>query len=236
MRIWLKCYTVGMTFFRRLIRYLRYLLGLSGVAATCLFAVPNLDKLEQLAFSKFGGGVARFIGGWRYALPTGPGIADREKLDRINSFFNQRYRYVSDDVLWGQIDFWATLLDSASKSAGDCEDFAIAKYVSLLNAGVEENKLRLTYVLARVTVNGVSVSEPHMVLAYYPEPGAEPLILDNLNFEIKLASTRTDLAPVYAFNSSGMWLRGADQSAADPTTRISKWRDVLTRLQQEHTL
>lgn len=228
---------MAMALFRKMIRYLGNLPGLFALAAsTVVLAAPNLDKLEQLAFSKFGGGVARFIVGWRSALPTSLELTDREKLDRVNSYFNQRLRYVSDDILWGQVDFWATLLDSASKSAGDCEDFAIAKYVSLVNAGMEEHKLRLTYVLARITVNGASVSEPHLVLAYYPEPSAEPLILDNLIFDIKQASTRTDLAPIYSFNSSGMWLRGANQSSADPTARISKWRDVLTRLHQEHTL
>ncbi|MBK7656351.1 MAG: transglutaminase-like cysteine peptidase [Betaproteobacteria bacterium] len=85
-------------------------------------------------------------------------------------------------MCWGQVDYWATLLDTASKNAGDCEDFAIAKYVSLINSGMDENKLRLTYVLARVQSNGKSISEPHMVLAYYPDPGAEPLILDNPDF------------------------------------------------------
>lgn len=211
--------------------------GLAGlVAALALSAAPNLDKLEDLAFSKFGGGVARFISGWRNSLPLAAKGNDRDQLEKVNSFFNQRLRYITDERLWGQADYWATLLDTASKSAGDCEDFAIAKYVSLINAGMDEGKLRLTYVLARVQVDGKSVSEPHMVLAYYPEPGAEPLILDNLNFEIKPASTRTDLAPIYSFNAAGMWLRGASQSSADPTARISKWRDVLTRLHDEFTL
>lgn len=218
-------------------RYFRYWGGLFAlVAALGVVAAPNLDKLEELAFSRFGGGVARFLAGWRNTLPKSTGMPDREKLEIINNFFNQRYRYQDDQSLWGQMDYWATLLDSASKQAADCEDFAIAKYVSLIHSGVDETKLRLTYVLARHMVNSVSVSEAHMVLAYYPDPAAEPLILDNLNFEIKPASSRTDLAPIYSFNAAGMWMRGATNSMADPTTRISKWRDVLTRLQQEFTL
>lgn len=201
---------------------------LAGVAAT------NLDKLQQLALSRHGSDVARFVGEWRAMLPAPVGLSDMEKLERVNTFFNQRIRWVEDSVLWQQDDYWATLLETLAKGAGDCEDFAIAKYVSLLIAGVQENKLRLTYVRLQQQANAPPVA--HMILAYYAEPTADPLILDNLASDIKPASRRPDLSPVYSFNATHLWFRGANASASDPTARISRWRDVLARLQAEFTL
>lgn len=75
-----------------------------------------------------------------------------------------------------------------------------------------------------------------MILAYYADPGGEPLILDNLDVDIKPASQRPDLTPVYSFNATHLWFRGAQASGSDPTARISRWRDVLARLQAEFTL
>lgn len=203
------------------------------VLAGISFSATDLDKLQQLALSRYGSGVARFVGEWRAMLPTASGQGDLEKLERVNNFFNQRIRWVEDAALWQQDDYWASLLETLSKGAGDCEDFAIAKYASLLISGVQENKLRLTYVRLQQQANATPVA--HMVLAYYTDPFAEPLILDNLVFEIKPASRRPDLSPVYSFNATHLWFRGANAAASDPTARISRWRDVLARMQAEFT-
>jgi hypothetical protein len=62
------------------------------------------------------------------------------------------------------------------------------------------------------------------------------LILDNFIGEIKSASRRPDLSPVYSFNAKHLWFRGPNASASDPTAQISRWRDVLARMQAEFTL
>jgi predicted transglutaminase-like cysteine proteinase len=207
---------------------------LAGLVLLASMAAPNLDRLQQLALSRYGEDVARQVADWRAMLPPAQGPDDLEKLARVNSFFNSRIRWVEDAVLWQQDDYWASLLETLAKGAGDCEDFAIAKYVSLLLAGVQEKKLRLTYV--RMQREPHAEPEAHMILAYYADPAGEPLILDNFDTEIKPASRRTDLTPVYAFNGSQLWFRGPNPSSSDPTARISRWRDVLARMQAEHTL
>lgn len=207
---------------------------LGGLVVLAGLAAPNLDRLQQLALSRYGDEVARRVGEWRNMLPARQGPGDLEKLESVNRYFNQRIRWVEDPVLWQQDDYWATLLETLAKEAGDCEDFAIAKYVSLLLAGVQEQQLRLTYV--RMQRSPFTEPEAHMILAYYATPTSEPLILDNLDGEIKPASRRPDLTPVYAFNASQLWFRGPSPSSSDPTARISRWRDVLARLQAEHTL
>lgn len=211
----------------------------SRVGALCLvvlggMAATNLDRLQQLALNRYGAEVARSVGEWRSMLSTLEGLGDVEKLEHVNSFFNQRIRWVDDRELWQQEDYWASLLETMAKGAGDCEDFVIAKYVSLLIAGIQESKLRLTYVRLQQQASVEPVA--HMILAYYPTPAAEPLILDNVDGEIKLASRRSDLSPVYSFNATHLWFRGPHAYSADPTARISRWRDVLARLQAEFTL
>ena len=96
------------------------------------------------------------------------------------------------------------------RAAGDCEDFAIAKYMTLLMLGIGNQNLRLIYVRAKV--GGATVA--HMVLGFYPQPTEEPMILDNLITSVRAASQRSDLAPVFSFNSEGLWAGGAVTSSA----------------------
>ena len=120
-------------------------------------------------------------------------------------------------------------LETLGKGQGDCEDFAIGKYFSLLAAGVPSVKMRLVYVRAQIG----ALIQAHMVLAYYPEPDAEPLILDNLITDIRPASRRPDLIPVFSFNAEGLWQGVAGASAGDPSARLSRWREVLTKAKAE---
>ncbi len=160
-------------------------------------------------------------------------LSEAEKLAQVNNFFNRRMLFESDSVIWQQDDYWATPLEFMGKSAGDCEDFSIAKYVTLLHMGVPNAKLRMIYVRARIGGAGSTKSEAHMVLGYYANPADEPMVLDNLITTIRPASSRSDLSPVFSFNNEGLWISGATTSSADPTARLSRWRDVLERMRQE---
>jgi len=80
------------------------------------------------------------------------------------------------------------------------------------------------------------LDQAHMVLTYYPEPGAVPLVLDNLNKRILTANTRTDLAPVYSFNGDGLWLaksRGKGMRVGT-SKRINLWQDLKARMKREN--
>lgn len=151
------------------------------------------------------------------------------RLATINQFFNRRIVFAEDTLVWGEVDHWASPLELLDKGRGDCEDYVIGKYFSLLALGVPTGRMRLVYV--RAQLGGRTL--PHMVLAYYAEPGAEPLILDNLVADIRPASRRTDLEPVFSFNSEGLWQGTGGQTAGDPVARLSRWRDVLARSRGE---
>jgi len=157
---------------------------------------------------------------------------DDARLQALNHFFNRRIQSRDDTELWGQVDHWASPLEMLEKGAGDCEDFAIAKFFSLVALGMPVHKLRLVYVRAQLGGPGGPV-QAHMVLAYYASPGAEPLILDNLIGDVRSASRRPDLAPVFSFNSEGLWQGVGSQAAGDPTARLSRWREVLAKARAE---
>ena len=158
---------------------------------------------------------------------------DAAKIKAVNDFYNQRLAYKEDVDNWGQVDYWASPLEALGRGAGDCEDYAIGKYFTLTSLGVPHARLRMVYVRASIPgAPGGFVA--HMVLAYYPTPDSEPLVLDNLQPVIRLAGERPDLSPVFSFNAEGLWQGvGSIRASGDPLTRLSKWREVLTRAHQD---
>lgn len=145
----------------------------------------------------------------------------------VNNFFNQ-VPYITDQLHWGVEDYWATPVEMLSSYGGDCEDYSIGKYLSLKEIGVPISKLRITYVRA------LRQGEAHMVLAYYPTPEAEPLILDNLNGTILPASERPDLEPVYSFNDDDLWVQNTTRKGGASNVRL--WRELLEKLAREQRM
>jgi len=216
---------------RTLHRLLAALLCAGSVLAVT--ASPDLDRTHVIAEKRYGAETAARVNDWRRMLADAQELPEATQLERVNTFFNRRIQFEDDSVVWKQADYWATPLETMGRKAGDCEDFAIAKYASLRLLGVPAEKLRLIYVRAQIGGSGSTISQAHMVLGYFTSPDAEPLVLDNLTGEIRPAARRPDLFPVFSFNDAGLWVAGAQQSSADPTARLSRWRDVLQRMRDE---
>lgn len=163
---------------------------------------------------------------WQELLINKTMRTDQEKLRRTNRLINETATFAKDSITWGMNDYWATPLEFITRGAGDCEDFAIAKYFTLRELGVPDRKMRLTYVKA------IDLNQAHMVLTYYDTPGSIPLVLDNLIPEIKPASMRTDLVPVYSFNGAGLWLaktRGLGKQVGK-SNRVGLWQELRQRM------
>ena len=213
-----------------LLRWLRFLfvvLPLAAVLAADL-AVISDAQITQLA-QQFGPVAKSRLTAWREILvtPKHKTLGEREKLELVNDFMNQT-PFKSDLEHWGKEDYWATPIEFLSTNGGDCEDFSIAKYFTLIALGVSDDKLRITYVKELVIFR-----QAHMVLAYFPTPDAEPLILDNIDKRIQPASRRTDLLPVYSFNGSGLWLAKEQSGRAQSvggSDRIGHWKDLRSRM------
>ena len=218
----------------------------SGISACCLAGLLalfllsfswalDLAKMERLVVERFGQNRIGLLRDWQSILVAMRGLADREKLLKINDFVNRRIEFEDDLSIYNQSDYWATPLETLGRGRGDCEDFAIIKYFSLMESGVPLAKLRLVYVRARIDDGPGPRLLAHMVLAYYATPNAEPLVLDNLVPEILPASRRSDLQPVFSFNSEAIWNGVAGNSARGPggTAQLSRWQDLLLRARRE---
>ena len=186
-------------------------------------------ELLHKAERKYGVKGRSLLNAWENLINQDDSPDDLEKLEKVNQFFN-RLEFVDDMVLWGEKDYWATPIEFLGLQGGDCEDFTIAKYFTLKFMGVEEEKLNLTYVKA------LNYNSHHMVLTYFSNPGVEPLVLDNLVTEIKPASMRNDLMPIYSFNGTGLWLakqRGRGKLAGS-SSRLQRWQDLIQRMSEDN--
>ena len=167
------------------------------------------------------------VADWHILMREKSDASVMEKLESVNSFFN-KLEFVDDLYLWGKEDYWATPREMLVSNGGDCEDFATAKYFTLRNLEIPDEKMRLTY------VKSLRIKKPHMVLSYYQEPAAEPLVLDSLVDVILPASKRTDLIPVYSFNGNGLWITRKQKSERlRGPDNLSLWQELRQRFIQE---
>lgn len=209
--------------------------SLAAVGAWALRGAAALDfdagRLRQAMLSRHGAGGIQALDAWLAMLQAQAGRPVSQQLQAVNDFWNQTVMASEDSFAWSQADYWATPLESLGKRAGDCEDYVIGKYFSLVRLGVPAQALRLIYVRARIGGVGSTQSVAHMVLGYYETPSADPLVLDNLASSIYPASQRSDLTPVFSFNAQGIYVVGGGRPA--PVDRISRWQDLLARMRQE---
>ena len=190
---------------------------------------PLTDAYINSAATKYGISAKRRLQEWDKLIKQNQSKSEPEKLRLVNDFFN-RIRYVSDLEHWGVEDFWATPAELLASNGGDCEDYAIAKYFTLVAMHVDPNKLKITYVKARVNNKMIA----HMVLTYYTQPNAVPLVLDSLNKQIRPATQRPDLTPVYAFNGDGLWIvKSRTENRVGGSGKIRFWNEMKSRMGKE---
>ena len=186
------------------------------------------EQMLSMVATEYGRRARGRVIDWQNVVDKHQDESELEKLTAVNDFFN-RNRFISDQQHWNVADYWATPIEFLSTKGGDCEDFAIAKYVTLRALDIPEEKLRITYVKA------LRLNQAHMVLTYYDSPKAVPLVLDNIDKEIKPANKRLDLKPVYSFNGNGLWLakmRGEGQKMGTAND-LNMWQDFISRLNRE---
>lgn len=105
--------------------------------------------------------------------------------------------YVDDKSNWGKSDYWATPIEFL-KNGGDCEDFAITKYIMLKSFGVSEDRLRIA------VVHDMAKNTPHAILIVYTDDGA--MVLDNQSKTTRFAKDVTHYKPIFSINAQSWWL------------------------------
>lgn len=125
----------------------------------------------------------------------------RDRLDEANRAVNQAIRYVSDFAQHGEADRWTAPLATFATGKGDCEDYAIAKYIALSEAGFPREDLRL--VLGRDR----TIRQDHAVLAARLD--GHWLILDSRRSELIDDGELGNFTPMFAINDRGVQLFAA---------------------------
>lgn len=136
------------------------------------------------------------IDDWKHFLKS---LADKSFAVRVNSInaYANRHRYVLDIDNYGVLDYWATARQLLVRD-GDCEDYAITKYTSLRQIGVNPDLMRV------VVVQDTNLRIAHAVLALYT--ANDILILDNQIPEVTSHRAITHYVPVYSINERHWWM------------------------------
>lgn len=193
--------------------------------SACAKSKTNFPKLEKEVLSTGGKNSAERFLRWEEMLKTSWELSERQKIETVNRFFNQEIGYQSDKSLYQKNDHWASLSETLMNGQGDCEDYAIAKYVTLRILNVDDKKLNLMEVVHQSSGSLTS----HMVLVYQDSKNSDKKVLDNIDTTIKNLENRTDLSVRYSFNSKKVWIGLSSYKFEQVKNKFSKWHDVLAK-------
>lgn len=142
-------------------------------------------------------------------------LSEEEIVEKVNDYFN-KMSSGNDIDIWGEDDYWTTPNEFIGKGVGDCEDFAIAKYITLRELGIPANRLMLII----VSVDGLK--EHHAVLGY-KSLSNQIMILDNLSWKILSLSSRKDLKIILGINEKS-------QSNEQNKYELKHFKDVIRKI------
>ncbi|WP_293866195.1 transglutaminase-like cysteine peptidase [uncultured Alsobacter sp.] len=129
-----------------------------------------------------------------------------ELLRDVNAAVNRSLAFRSDEEVWGVSDYWASPGEAASKGAGDCEDFAIAKFGMLRAMGVSGDLMRIA------VVKDLRKGIGHAILVV--RVGGVSWVLDNQALDVRPDTAVTGYMPLYTVGTQGAWVHGVRRPAS----------------------
>ncbi len=133
---------------------------------------------------------------WRRVLDNLAGLDRTVQLAAVNLYMNRK-RYILDPSNYGVSDYWATPGQFLARD-GDCEDYAIAKFMSLKALGFSNDDMRI------VVLQDLNLGIAHAILVVYLDGRA--LVLDNQIENVVSADTVRHYRPIYSINERHWWL------------------------------
>ena len=173
-----------------------------------LFGSSEKQSSSLNAFTKWTGMFDRFdaalntsngqeaMGKFKSQIEFLRGLPMNQMVSGVNDIVN-RIPYVNDSNIYGKSDYWATPVEFI-KNGGDCEDFAITKYVALRALGIPEERMRI------LILQDLQKNIPHAVLIVYTESGA--VILDNQIKTVTNVERISHYKPIFSINRDSWWL------------------------------
>ena len=147
-----------------------------------------------------------FLDEWRESLRRMEKQAKRTQIESVNRYLNAS-PYVPDIVNWGIADYWETPLEFLM-FAGDCEDYAIAKFFSLLRLGFTNDQMQI------VILQDQNLKVPHAILAVTLE--GTNYILDNQISQVVPDTLIHHYTPMYGVNLTSWWRFSGRSNALTP--------------------
>jgi predicted transglutaminase-like cysteine proteinase len=169
------------------------------------------------------------VNSWKNLIKRLKDQDDETKIREVNNFFNHNIKHQDDIDNWGTKDNWATPFETMIQGAGDCEDYATAKYKTLRLLNIPDKSLKLHYVKAKQGRSSITI--PHMILTYQ-DKNQDEIVLDNLVPSLTPLKERIDLIPIFAFNNSHIWANNT-KYGQDPQERIYHWKAFMERYEKQ---
>ncbi|WP_165957349.1 transglutaminase-like cysteine peptidase [Pseudomonas sp. H9] len=212
----------------RVIRFLSAIVLGCGIVWGSAVAAPQTQNTAPIQTSLQRQDALQRISDWRALISESSHLSDHEKLRRVNDFFNRTIRYGEDIDIWKKADYWASPMETLEMGMGDCEDFALAKFFTLQQLGIADSHLRMVY------ATQTSTQQAHMVLGYWADADAQPVVLDNLENAILPIAQRNDLAVRFAFDELGLYSFDHERlQRVSGVGQLPNWQPLLQRAKRE---
>ena len=132
---------------------------------------------------------------------NGDGRTGRARVGLINRAVDLAISPASDAAQWGVSDHWSPPFETLQSSRGDCEDYAILKYLVLRAAGLSDDDVKV------IVLKNVFPDEDHAAVAARVD--GEWLILDNRTLTLVRDTDLTRATPRFVLDQQGahrfMW-------------------------------
>lgn len=188
---------------------------------------PSFTKNELSTIKKNNMIAKNRIVDYQNTLFTFKTLSKDKQLNKVNFYLN-RLLPQYDDVINNKLDNWATPKEFLTVGYGDCEDYVIIKYYSLIKLGFDEKKLFITIVKEKFK------GGDHMVLTYFKTKDKSPLVLDNLSFKILDLSSREDLEAKLFINSSGVYKLQEDFKLLKVAKKYKEFEELKAKVKNNH--
>ncbi|MFK5937611.1 MAG: transglutaminase-like cysteine peptidase [Sulfurimonas sp.] len=154
-------------------------------------------------------------------------FSQNQQLNAVNHYLNQLLPQY-DAVINKKDDNWATPKEFLTIGYGDCEDYALIKYYSLIKLGFDEKKLFITVVKEKFK------GGQHMVLTYFQYKNRAPFVLDNLSFKILDLKKREDLNAQLFINSTGVYKPAKNFHLIKVAHKYQEFEELKEKVKNNH--
>ena len=207
--------------------FLKILFILFSFSLLFASSYPSFSKKELDSIKIELGDIAKNrANDYKFTIKSLKNIPKKKQLIKVNAYLNQLLPQV-DMLNQKTTDHWETPKEFLKCGYGDCEDYAIIKYFTLIKLGFDRKKLFITSVYDKYS------GSYHMVLSYFKSEGKPPLILDNLSFMILDLKRRNDLKVDKFMNKYGTYKITKYNKLIKTHKAPKKFLDLLRRVEKE---